>query len=156
MTHDPEHSYLINLPFPVSTNRLWRIGSQRHGKYVHISPTYHKWKQAADALYLTQKRRLGVVKLGKFSIDIVLAADIRRASQDGDNFIKCVLDWLQRVEIVHDDCLCESGSWAWGIASEGCSVVVWGDAYKKLSPQLAPSAPSTEESSKLLVVEAGR
>ncbi len=128
-----EHSYLINLPFPVSANRLWRVGRRppgSHGKYVHISPTYHKWKQAADALYLTQKIRLNIVKLGKFSIDIVLSADMRRASQDGDNFIKCVLDWLQRVEIVDNDCLCESGSWTWGPAPEGCEIVVWGKPFK--------------------------
>jgi Holliday junction resolvase RusA-like endonuclease len=126
--------YTIDLPFPMSTNRIWRfVGNpamQDHQrKYVRISPEYHKWKKAADALYMTQKRRLSIVKLGKFSVSIVLSSDMRRSNQDGDNFIKCVMDWLQRVEIIHNDCLCEWGQWQWGEAPTGCRVRLFGDPH---------------------------
>ena len=135
-----EH-YAIDLPFPMSTNRIWRfVGNpamQDHQrKYVRISPEYHKWKIAADALYLTQKQQLGVVKLGKFFIEISLSADMRRANQDGDNYIKCVMDWLQRVEIIHNDCLCSHGLWGWGTAPTGCRVQLWGEPHRQVNNQL--------------------
>jgi Holliday junction resolvase RusA-like endonuclease len=126
--------YTIDLPFPMSTNRIWRfVGNpamQDHQrKYVRISPEYHKWKKAADALYMTQKHRLSIVKLGKFNVSIVLSSDMRRSNQDGDNFIKCVMDWLQRVEIIHNDCLCEWGQWQWGEAPTGCRVRLFGEPH---------------------------
>ena len=132
---DGELRYLINLPFPVSTSRLWQLVIFPDDKYVHITHVQYNSNKQADALYMTQKWQLKAwaerpVKLGKFKIDITLSAALRRKSQDGDNFIKCVLDWLQRVEIIDNDCDCESGSWGWGLAPEGCCIVVWGKPWK--------------------------
>src|ERR1700680_2852192 len=122
----------IHLPFPISTNRIWRYtgqGAHRHGRgrHCYTSPEYSRWKKAADALYLTQKRDLPRIKFGKYSIHIILSSLIRRKTQDGDNLMKCVNDWLQRVEIIENDCLCEEWSGTWGDAPHGCRVIVTGE-----------------------------
>ena len=138
-------SYRIELPFPLSTNRLWRAtGQSAHSTKdivmrrktgqtafygairVHLSPEYTKWKREADALYLTQKQALRPQTLGVYDIHCVFSSAHRRANQDGDNLTKCVNDWLQRAEIIHDDCLCERGSWEWGETPNGCWVFVDG------------------------------
>lgn len=132
--------YRIDLPFPISANRLWRSSSQlvhtRRGSVlgaprVHLSPQYRAWLDQADRLYLTQKRGIGPVRpLGRFRVDLRLAAAKRDARQDGDNLQKCVLDWLQRVEIIRNDSLCEAGSWAWADIPCECRVEVVGVPYQ--------------------------
>jgi Holliday junction resolvase RusA-like endonuclease len=129
--------YEIELPFPLSTNRLWRASGRTptsHGGQpyfrairVHLSPEYTRWKREADALYMTQKQALRLQTLGVYGIHCVFSADHRRKNQDGDNLTKCVNDWLQRVEIIKDDCLCERGSWEWGAAPTGCIVRLDGE-----------------------------
>lgn len=129
-------SYSIDLPFPVSANRLWRSASTavhtRRGTYlslprVHVSPQYKSWIKEADALYLIQKRKLGPIRtLGRYTLACTFSRDKRSPIQDGDNLCKCVHDWLQRIELIHNDCLCEGGSWAWGDAQAGCLVLVEG------------------------------
>jgi hypothetical protein len=141
--------YQIDLPFPISTNRLWRASGrscagsadrvmrQSRGQIafyggirVRLSEAYTAWKREADALYLTQKQRLAAKTLGKYTIHCVFSSAHRRPNQDGDNLTKCVNDWLQRVEIIHDDCLCEAGSWEWGPGPTGCTVFLNGELYE--------------------------
>jgi Holliday junction resolvase RusA-like endonuclease len=136
-------TYEIELPFPLSTNRLWRSTGascrstketimRRSGGQsafygairVHLSPAYTKWKREADALYLTQKQALRPQMLGVYEIHLMFSSAHRRANQDGDNLTKCVNDWLQRVEIIKDDCLCERGFWEWGMTPSGCGCLV--------------------------------
>jgi Holliday junction resolvase RusA-like endonuclease len=143
-----ELHYQIDLPFPISTNRLWRASGRScqgtsdivmrqakgqvafyGGIRVHLSKAYTAWKREADALYMTQKQRLGAKTLGKYTIHCVFSSALRRPNQDGDNLTKCVNDWLQRVEIIHNDCLCEAGSWEWGLAPFGCIALLNGELY---------------------------
>jgi Holliday junction resolvase RusA-like endonuclease len=113
----------LNLPFPISANRLWRSNRNR----VHISPEYHKWKIAADGLfylYLSGKTRPQMI--GKFTVSIILG-DHERRRGDGDNRIKCVLDWLQSRSLIRNDSMCDGGAWSWGEAPEGCRVIIDGE-----------------------------
>lgn len=119
------YSYTINLPFPVSTNRIWRQGKGR----TYLSPEYEAWIKQADALYLTQTRKLHVVTLGRYHADLVFD-EKQRGAKDADNLIKCVNDWLQRVDIVHNDKMCYGGKWSWGEAPSGCIVIVTGEKYE--------------------------
>jgi Holliday junction resolvase RusA-like endonuclease len=116
-------SITIELPFPPSTNRLWRI--VRGGK-VALSPEYKMWKDQAERLFVTQKRGLLAAGakwpiIGPYRIDIVLDPGHR---SDTDNCIKAVNDWLQAVEIVKNDRYCVAGSWRRGQTPHGCRVSV--------------------------------
>jgi Holliday junction resolvase RusA-like endonuclease len=97
---------------------------------VCLSEEYVRWKRMADVMYLAQKRKLAVKTLGKCVVCIILSEKLRRPTQDADNFIKGVIDWLQRVEIIHNDNLCDGGMWGWGDAPDGCRVIVNGKEWK--------------------------
>lgn len=129
-------TYCIDLPFPISANRLWRSASTvvhtRRGTMlgaprVHLSRQYQLWIKEADALYLSQKPRLQpLVTLGAYTLACRFSSEKRSARMDGDNLMKCVHDWLQRVEIIKNDCLCEGAKWDWGPAPHGCWAIVVG------------------------------
>ena len=130
--------YQIILPFPISANRIWRYTGNRAlwrggrgtgAKYVTIAPVYAKWIKEADALWLTQKQAVRPVKLGRYAFEVVLCAHMRRSNQDGDNLMKCVNDWLQRVEIIHNDCLCDAWGGSWAVIAEECVLTVTGEPY---------------------------
>ena len=123
---------IIDLPFPVSTNRVWRYRGltwtgRPKRKLVILSKEYTDWKQEADALFLMQKSRLMPLPcFHSFMVYITFSIKLRKSNQDGDNLIKCVLDWLQRVDLIENDCFCDGGSWLWGEAPEGCRVELFG------------------------------
>ena len=76
-------------------------------------------------MYLEQKRRCEPVE-GHFNYDIILSSESRRSNADGDNRTKVVLDFLERVGLIENDCLADGGSWKWGSADKGmCKVYVW-------------------------------
>lgn len=113
--------YELQLPFPPSTNAIWRAGFKR----VYRSDTYVNWISQADAAYYHQYSRKRPQKLGNFTILIVLDAT-RRGRSDGDNRIKALLDFVQRVGFVADDRGCDGGSWRWGEA-DGCHITIEGE-----------------------------
>lgn len=108
------------LPFPVSTNALWRHGK---GK-TYISPKYKAWKDAALVAYLSHEPNERRKVNGHFAYHITLDERKRKQARDGDNRGKCVLDFLQYVGVIEDDKLADSGSWSWGPV-EGCMVRVF-------------------------------
>jgi Holliday junction resolvase RusA-like endonuclease len=62
---------------------------------------------------------------GHFNIAIVL--DETQRVGDADNRVKCVLDWLQRVELIDNDKLADHVAVYWGEAPhERCTVTVIG------------------------------
>ena len=87
----------IDLPYPVSTNRIWRYGRGR----VYRSELYKEWMADADAHALMQRPR-GSIK-GMFSADIYLSQEGGRL--DIDN-IKCLLDWAQSRRLISNDKHC--------------------------------------------------
>jgi Holliday junction resolvase RusA-like endonuclease len=117
-------AHVLDLPFPISTNALWRSDRGR----VHTSNEYHRWIGQADGALMEQKPPGRPVMLGKFWFAIVLQANIR-ARRDGDNHLKCCLDWCQRVGLVHNDRDCDGGSWRWGDAPAGCRITLTGERY---------------------------
>lgn len=118
-------SYRIDLPFPVSANRLWRNSRGR----IHLSAEYVEWKAAADGAWLRQKPPGRPVMLGSYELVVVLDRRCRQGGADGDNTLKCINDWLQRVELVRDDRYCERWSGSWGDAVAGCRIEVTGEPW---------------------------
>lgn len=112
--------YVIDLPFPISANRLWR----RSGTRIYTSPAYKAWLIDADRTWLMYKKPGPPVTLEKYELDVVLDARRRHGNADGDNLLKCINDWLQRVEIIRDDKFCERWGGSWGIAPLGCIVEI--------------------------------
>ena len=86
---------ILRLPFPPSTNRLWRIGGGR----AHLSPEYRAFLQAAAATL--PRERLDapgfVVWIKAFPPD--------RRRRDVDNLAKAILDALTNCGVWKDDAL---------------------------------------------------
>jgi hypothetical protein len=130
-------SYSIKLPFPISINRIWRstVRHRRTGSQLQISgpasvirsPEYRLWIKHADDMWLTQKIGMRPVMLGHHRVHLVL--DARRRRADGHNLMKGVLDWLQRVEIIHNDRDTDFWSGEWAFA-DGCTVHITGVPYE--------------------------
>ena len=113
----------LSLPFPVSTNRLWR-GT---GRRVRLSDEYKAWKEEAGWFIQQQKIGAGTPVKGNFTYHIVLAESERKAkngaARDGDNFLKAPLDLLQAHGLIENDNLADAGSWSWGPVDPGTCFV---------------------------------
>lgn len=109
----------LSLPFPPSTNNLWRGA----GKGLHLSPAYKAWKEEAGWFIQQQKIGAGTPVKGNFTYHIVLAESERKArngaARDGDNFLKAPLDILQAHGLIENDNLADAGSWSWGPLDPG-------------------------------------
>jgi len=105
-----------DLPFPPSANRLWRYT----GRCVILTPEYLTWKREAWLAFRKQHPKMPPT-LKSFRIDITLDEN-RRSRCDGDNRIKPLIDFCQKINLVFDDKDCDSGSWTWGPAPMGCRV----------------------------------
>lgn len=111
----------LELPFPPSTNRLWRRG-KRPGS-IYLDPKYKAWRNEAD-LKIIQARREGLCRVaGRFTASIVLDKRRRRGKVDCDNRIKAVLDALQRMLVIDDDSMADKVTVEWGEAT-GVKVTV--------------------------------
>jgi Holliday junction resolvase RusA-like endonuclease len=106
----------LDLYLPPSVNQIWRHGRGR----VWRDPSYMDWIKRCDRL-LTGVKLITIA--GWFTVHIGLYG---RAS-DGDNRIKALLDYLERINVVSDDKFCIGGTWSWvpeGQAPRGCRVAV--------------------------------
>lgn len=112
---------IIELPLPPSVNRLWRNRRGRSAPYT--SPRYATWKRAADNAYLANKRAWAPIH-GHFRAVVTLNA-AKRGNSDADNRLKALFDWLQRVELIENDKLCDTLTVEWGYAPEGCRVALF-------------------------------
>jgi Holliday junction resolvase RusA-like endonuclease len=112
---------VLHLAWPPSINEANRFG--RKGYYP--SDAKQKFFADSEGLYLTQKRALVGQKIeGPFTYHIVLNRSQRRSNVDGDNRLKQVLDFAQRVGLIENDNLAEGGSWSWGECAEGCMLSI--------------------------------
>lgn len=116
----------LSLPFPVSTNNLWRGA----GKGLYLSPTYKAWKEEAGKFIQQQKIGAGTPVKGNFTYHIVLSESDRKTkngrARDGDNFLKAPLDLLQAHGLIENDSLADAGSWSWGPVDPGtCFIRVY-------------------------------
>ena len=105
---------VLELPLPPSINRnsaIARLGSSARSVQdwiadAHFAVLEQKIKPARDAVH------------GPFAIDIIWG----RRRGDIDNRIKYLFDYLQRIELIDNDELCEHMTVGWGYAPRGCRV----------------------------------
>jgi Holliday junction resolvase RusA-like endonuclease len=113
----------LDLPTPPSVNRFM-------GKLGNKSPVVRYWLIQADRQLMTQKR----CKItGAYEVEFVFN---RRGRGDLDNRIKPLMDYLQRIELIQNDRLCEKLMATWG---ESMGVKV------RLRPWMVPYVRETEE-----------
>lgn len=117
----------LHLPFPISTNRLWRHARGR----VIRSERYRVWKQAAGAEINMQK--VGGVR-GPFRINVKLEYKVGHRRIDADNGLKCVLDILQEYGIIENDRLAIEVNVSWSSEINGTYVVITSADPSSLSP----------------------
>jgi Holliday junction resolvase RusA-like endonuclease len=99
----------IDLPTPISTNKIWHTGRGR----TYRSKEYVAWCEQADLMVMAAKGPGRLPKIdGPFEVEIPLSTTGRKG-RDGDNFCKATLDFLQSRDLIRDDSDCKRGSWAW-------------------------------------------
>lgn len=91
---------VLDLPMPVSTNRIWRTYRGRTVK----SKEYVEWLLRTDLTVMAGKQFPRRKIHGPFSMDLQVHKGPR--SGDLDNKIKPVLDWLQSRDVVRNDSDC--------------------------------------------------
>lgn len=113
---------VLDLPPPISTNRLWRsTKSQNSRMAVYKSGPYKQWIKRADAMLIEMGQLVGVKPIvGKFSALILL----KPSALDLDNNSKCLLDFLQSRNFIVDDKLCQELTLRWGDAPTGARVTL--------------------------------
>ena len=120
-----EHTIVFWLPFPPSTNRLWRSVRGR----VILSPHYKDWKKRAfEAVHILQNIGQQPV-LGVHELELHLSAVRKRG--DADNRLKAVLDIATELMFIVEDKLCRRASVEWATIDHDCLVKLTGEiAYK--------------------------
>jgi crossover junction endodeoxyribonuclease RusA len=122
-----DHTIEFWLPFPPSTNRLWRSVNGR----VILDADYKNWrKRAIESIQVSQNIRNGPV-LGVHQFELKLSACVGRCG-DADNRIKAVLDLAKETMLIVDDKLCRRASVEWcSDIDHDCLVRLTGEiAYK--------------------------
>lgn len=92
---------IVDLPWPPSTNSLWRNVGGRAIK----SAKYRKWIKAAQSEWYVQKINQPKKIDGKFSATLILNPPDKRHI-DIDNRIKAPLDLAESLGLIEDDHLC--------------------------------------------------
>jgi hypothetical protein len=101
---------VLQLPLPPSVNQF-------KGKLGNRSPCVKQWIREADAGFIGRFEKLPQI-IGRFECEI----EFQRGRYDLDNRIKPLMDWLQRVQIIQNDKLCERLEVTWGPKNSGCLV----------------------------------
>jgi Holliday junction resolvase RusA-like endonuclease len=102
----------LTLPQPPSVNRMMAHLGNR-------SPAITSWVRQADMTYVLARseRPLPPVR-GKFEIEIAFERD----RSDFHNRLKPLFDFLQRLQLIENDRLCEHLDARWGEPGTGCKV----------------------------------
>ncbi len=88
----------LDLPLPVSANRIWR--TTKTGR-TYLNPEYKDWRKAALTILWAQKPAGGFPYFsGAFDAQITVALKMRG---DIDNRIKPLLDFLASAGIIEND-----------------------------------------------------
>jgi len=122
----------FELPAPPSVNRFM-------GKLGNRSPIVRKWVVQADMAFMCAK----AWKKGDFTkIKCAYEAEFifgRRANSDLDNRIKPLMDYLQRIQIIENDRMCERIEVNWErIGSRPGRWIAPGRVLVRLRPWMAP------------------
>jgi len=133
---------VLDLPPPVSTNRLWRSYKPQSRMVVTKSPAYKQWIKAADDMLLELGQLRGIKPItGHFSVLIVL----KKSSLDLDNNAKGILDFLQSRNFILDDKLCQEITLRWGDAPTGARVRLWAIGQQEVKRILTRTAETAQK-----------
>ena len=114
---------IIDLPFPPSANRIWRV---RPNRRVSMSTNYRDWIDQADKHAMQARQlELGPTITGAFECDIYL--DRAAGTGDIDNRAKAILDWCQTRGVISNDKHCQRLTIAWSDAANapsGCRAIL--------------------------------
>lgn len=112
---------ILDLPVPISVNRSRRVDWEGARKVKG-------WTRTADAMVLAARSRscspLKLEKIAKFELTVTLSE--QHTGIDLDNGLKCLIDYLRRIELIEDDrqkCMRRLVV-EWGSAPEGCRVTL--------------------------------
>jgi crossover junction endodeoxyribonuclease RusA len=106
----------LDLPFPVTMNRLWMTSSTT-GEKIR-TPRYNTWLTAVG--HEINRQKPGCID-GDYRIRIVLGRPDRR-KRDQDNLAKCVNDALVTNRVIDDDSKAVSTTITWSDRISGCRV----------------------------------
>ncbi len=109
-------SVTLDLPYPVSTNRLWQKGLTG----LVRTPTYATWFRAAGNRL--NEQHPGKVK-GEYELTVLLGKPDRR-KRDLDNTIKSLSDLLVEHGIIDDDSFARKITLEWSSDVTGARVTV--------------------------------
>jgi crossover junction endodeoxyribonuclease RusA len=119
---------VLELPFPPSVNRLWRVGK---GGRMYRSRPYMRWLKRAGLEWMVQRVNSPIKRIdGPFTAEIILCAPDKRR-RDVDNLAKAAMDALVHFGIIVDDSLCRKVTIGWGEAPTGCRVIIEGVGPRK-------------------------
>lgn len=107
----------LELPFPPSVNRLWRMGNGR----MYRSPKYEAWRRQAIKDIDDQSGGMAIV--GKYKITL-LAVKPDKRRRDLGNLEKAVSDILVTCKLVEDDHMCQSINARWEIEGPPFTVIL--------------------------------
>jgi len=116
MTSTANKVYHFILPTPPSVNRLWRISGRR----MYRSAVYMDWINDCKVT-LADIERPAIDY--PFNIEIVVGRPSKRR-MDIDNRAKAVMDVLQNLDIIIDDCLANRVMMMWSNEIEWCEVTI--------------------------------
>jgi len=116
-----EHTIEFWLPFPPSTNRLWRSVRGR----VILDKKYKNWKHLAAKAIVTQDFRNYPV-FGPHQIEVKLSTTVRHRG-DADNRLKAILDLAKELRFIMDDNDCTRASVEWATIDHDCLVKLTGE-----------------------------
>jgi len=115
----PPDPIVLDIPVPPSIN----ITRRSHGPGERALAS---WRVSADKTLLASGQYRAAKKHPKFSrfeLEITLSEDCKL---DLDNPIKCAIDYLRRIELIHDDSqkYLRKLTVSWGIAPAGARIVL--------------------------------
>jgi crossover junction endodeoxyribonuclease RusA len=112
--------FVYRLPIPPSVNSLWRITGRR----MYRSKKYMQFiVDCEKALEGQQKPAIDY----NFDVEIIVGRPSKRR-MDIDNRGKAIMDVLQHLEIITDDCLANRVTMMWSNDITDCKITISGSA----------------------------
>jgi len=108
----------LEIPFPISMNRLWRASK---GGTVYRAPDYVAWKQEACWTIIAQ--RGGYKILGPFKLTMLVVPPDKR-HRDLDNLLKASLDALAGAGVIANDRHCRWIEARWVEDGAPCTIIL--------------------------------